>query len=486
MEKTLGKKWVYGLTAAFLLLNSFLIVKQFFWLSLLPVVIAVIGMAFYSLDKLLYLTVFLTPLSISVEELDLGVSMNLPTEPLFFGIMLLFFLKLMIDDGFDTAFLRHPLTLMIGLQVAWMLMTSVSSSMPLVSLKHLLVRMWSVTALYFVMSRLFTSERKLSRFLWLYLIPLAVVILFTTYVHWTRGFSKTGSVNAMYPFIKEHTSYGAIIGLYIPASFALAFLRKSRMDKRAFALFIFLIIATGLVLSYTRAAWVSVAASLGVMVLLLLRIRAWAFWLLTVAVAGGILLNLNPIIDRLSTNNQDSSDDLGEHVESISNISTDASNLERINRWNSALKMFEERPVVGFGPGTYQFQYAPYQNPRQKTIISTNNGDVGNAHSEYIGPLAEQGLPGMLLVFLFLFILSRTAVRVVYRSRSPSERLLATALFMGLVSYFTHGLLNNFLDMDKAAVPIWGFSAALVMMDLGRIRWSDDDHSDQSPSASST
>ena len=131
MEKTLGKKWVYGLTAAFLLLNSFLIVKQFFWLSLLPVVIAVIGMAFYSLDKLLYLTVFLTPLSISVEELDLGVSMNLPTEPLFFGIMLLFFLKLMIDDGFDTAFLRHPLTLMIGLQLAWMLMTSVSSSMPI-------------------------------------------------------------------------------------------------------------------------------------------------------------------------------------------------------------------------------------------------------------------------------------------------------------------------------------------------------------------
>ena len=144
------------------------------------------------------------------------------------------------------------------------------------------------------------------------------------------------------------------------------------------------------------------------------------------------------------------------------------------------------RPLVGFGPGTYQFKYAPYQNPHQKTIISTNNGDVGNAHSEYIGPLAEQGLPGMLLVLLFLFILSQTAVRVIYRSRSPSERLMATALFMGLVSYFTHGLLNNFLDMDKAAVPVWGFSAALVMMDLGRIRWSDDESSDQSPRASST
>ena len=282
----------------------------------------------------------------------------------------------------------------------------------------------------------------------------------------------------MYPFIKEHTSYGAIIGLYIPASFALAFLGKSRMDKRAFALFIFLIVATGLVLSYTRAAWVSVAASLGVMVLLLLRIRSWSFWLLTAAVAGGVLLNLDPIIDRLSTNNQDSSDDLGEHVESISNISTDASKSGTHQPLEFRFEDVRGKALVGFGPGTYQFKYAPYQNPHQKTIISTNNGDVGNAHSEYIGPLAEQGLPGMLLVLLFLFILSQTAVRVIYRSRSPSERLLATALFMGLVSYFTHGLLNNFLDMDKAAVPVWGFSAALVMMDLGRIRWSDDESSD--------
>ena len=35
---------------------------------------------------------------------------------------------------------------------------------------------------------------------------------------------------------------------------------------------------------------------------------------------------------------------------------------------------------------------------QEKTIISTNAGDLGNAHSEYIGPLAESGLFGMLTV----------------------------------------------------------------------------------------
>ena len=81
----------------------------------------------------------------------------------------------------------------------------------------------------------------------------------------------------------------------------------------------------------------------------------------------------------------------------MSNITTDASNLERINRWKSALRLFAERPTLGWGPGTYQFEYASYQNYYEKTIISTNSGNKGNAHSEYLSILAESGWPGLLV-----------------------------------------------------------------------------------------
>jgi hypothetical protein len=37
---------------------------------------------------------------------------------------------------------------------------------------------------------------------------------------------------------------------------------------------------------------------------------------------------------------------------------------------------------------------------------------------------------------------------------------------LGLVTYFTHGVLNNFLDSDKAAVLVWGSAALLVYLDL--------------------
>ena len=43
--------------------------------------------------------------------------------------------------------------------------------------------------------------------------------------------------------------------------------------------------------------------------------------------------------------------------------------------------------------------------------------------------------------------------------------IVASAL-CGLVTYFIHGLLNNFLDIDKIAVPFWAFAAMIVTIDL--------------------
>ena len=161
-----------------------------------------------------------------------------------------------------------------------------------------------------------------------------------------------------------------------------------------------------------------------------------------------------------------SSDNFSEHIKSISNISTDASNLERINRWMSALRMFEKRPLTGWGPGTYQFQYAPFQHSSEMTVISTNSGNGGNAHSEYIGLIAEQGWPGLMFMLVFLITLFITGFRVINNLEDGADRSVAICAILGLVSYFCHGVLNNFLDMDKAAVLVWGSASLIVFLDL--------------------
>ena len=167
----------------------------------------------------------------------------------------------------------------------------------------------------------------------------------------------------------------------------------------------------------------------------------------------------------LSKNSTDAKGGLANNIESVSNISTDASNRERINRWNCALRMWWEKPFLGWGPGTYMFQYAPFQRSDQLTIISTNFGDNGNAHSEYLGPLAEQGWPGLFFMLIVFYLILQMGFRVYYNSINQEHQFLVLSIFLGVVTYMVHGFFNNFLDTDKLSFPFWTFVAILMYYD---------------------
>jgi O-antigen ligase len=128
--------------------------------------------------------------------------------------------------------------------------------------------------------------------------------------------------------------------------------------------------------------------------------------------------------------------------------------------------MFKQKPVFGWGPGTYMFQYAPFQISNEKTIISTNEGNLGNTHSEYLGPLAEQGFLGTLFFIVIIITTIVTSIRVYKKTVNKQLRNYGLAAILGLITYYIHGFLNNFLDTDKASVPFWGFTAILVVLDV--------------------
>jgi putative inorganic carbon (HCO3(-)) transporter len=180
--------------------------------------------------------------------------------------------------------------------------------------------------------------------------------------------------------------------------------------------------------------------------------------------------NFTEIVFRMEKNRQDSSASLSEHIQSISNITNDYSNVERLNRWNCAVRMFKERPVFGYGPGTYMFKYAPYQVSYQKTPISTEAGDRGNAHSEYLGPLAESGFIGTLSFVAIILLTLITGFRVYGRVDSKPLKILSLSLLLGLMTYYVHSIMNNFLDTDKASALFWGYTAMLVAMDVSYVR----------------
>jgi len=180
-----------------------------------------------------------------------------------------------------------------------------------------------------------------------------------------------------------------------------------------------------------------------------------------------LAVNIVEIGHALERNNAEhATENLDERLESVANITSDASNLERINRWTSAILLWQERPVFGWGPGTYAMVYAPFQLSRNLTIISTSSGTKGNAHSEYLGPLAEQGLIGMLLMLTLVGWIIYTGISVYIRLEPSPVKIILLVAILGLITYFAHGFLNNYLDTDKATVPVWGLTAFIVMLDL--------------------
>lgn len=460
----------YLISVSFILLNVFFMVKRDqLVVNALPVLLAFLLLAIYSFDKILFMVVLFAPLSVQLSELMPGLpfDMYLPTEPLLFGVLILFFMKIIAERGIDRSIAWHPVSVAIYINLGWIFITALTSTMPLVSIKFLLSRIWFVVGFYFLAILLFSEKKNMEKYVWLYAGSLVLVIFYSTYRHLGYGlYDKQAAHFVMSPFYNDHTSYGAVLAFYIPflTLFAFGSLYKGR--TRLFAFFVLAVILLGFILSYSRAAWLSLIVAMGVYLVIKLRIRFKPLFITFIGVIVLFFLFQNQIFMMMEQNSEQSSADFKTHISSMSNITTDASNLERINRWSCAIQMFENRPVFGYGPGTYMFQYAPFQLKKNRTIISTNSADGGNAHSEYLGPLAESGVLGVLTFLLIIGTVVYTAVHTYTRLREKRLKSIVLSALVGLVTYYIHGFLNNFLDTDKLSVPFWGFTAMIVALDI--------------------
>lgn len=461
--------WVYIASALFIALNAFFIANRMYVFSLIPLALVVILVAVFALDKLLLGIVLFTPLSLPLYELIPGLDFNmfLPTEPLLFSILLLFVFKMLIDGNFDRKILYHPLTILIFINLFWIFVTSLTSSMVVVSLKFLVSRLWFVVGFYILAIQLFKNRKNIGRYFWLYTFSLIIVICYTFYRQSQYGFFDQETANFMCnPLYNDHTAYGAALAMIIPVMIGLLFLKEYSYFQRIAALIVIIILSLAMIFSYTRAAWLSLIFAFVMFLIVIFKIKFRTLLLIMGGTIIAILLFWTQVYMKLEKNRQDASSDFSKQIQSVTNISTDASNTERLNRWSCAIRMFRERPVFGWGPGTYMFKYAPFQFSYERTIISTNSGDLGNAHSEYLGPLAESGIIGTLTFLAIVLATIYYGMRVYRRAKEKYIKIIVLSVLLGLVTYYVHGILNNFLDTDKLSALFWGFTAIIVAFDI--------------------
>ena len=460
---------IFSLGAIYILLTLYFVWNDQAYLSLASIGLISIYAAVFYTDVTFLAIAFLTPLSINIEEYTQSFGLYIPTEPLLFGMMILLLMMNIRKKLFPVDVWKNPIIWAVTFYVFWIFVTSITSSSPITSFKFLLARLWFMVPLLLYGPVVFKKLKNIRLFIWLYVIGMMLVITYTVLVHATYSFGEKEGHWVMWPFFKDHTIYGAMVAFTVPMVFGLYFSKKHSPLIQAILLFFIVLNLTGLYFSYTRAAWLSVIAAVGVWALIHFRVKLSILLGIAAVIAISLFLSWDAIqIDMARNKSEHTTEDFGKKLESATNVTTDASNLERLNRWSCAISMFEDRPFFGYGPGTYAFEYARFQEPENLTIISTNFGDAGNAHSEFLGPMAEMGFMGLIAMLLIVTAIFYKGITLYYKwPETDSEmKTLILMMILSLVTYFVHAFLNNFLDADKAAVPIWGFCACFIALEM--------------------
>ncbi len=339
-----------------------------------------------------------------------------------------------------TAVYHKALVLSGMIWLIWLSVGTICSTMPLVSFKYSLVEFghWWV---FFAGLLLFPEwwRRLLPFFVW----SMAGLVVFTLVHHYLYDFRADQSMLAPQPFFPDHTLYSAVLVMLLPI--------LPLLFKKQVALGIGLFFLTGLVFAACRAAWISLFVCAFLLLPLAFRLQwKWLFLSAGLALLGGLMVK-NRVQEQLSR---------------------DISSLERLNRYACALRMADDRPLTGFGPGTFQFQYLPFQHTDEMTRISITDpardlrsdqfGRGGGAHSEYFQALAENGWPGLLFWLLLAGTTVFTGISRFLSSQNKENQWFALAVTCSLLSFLLHALFNNFLHDGRIALLFWGQVAWLA------------------------
>ena len=351
------------------------------------------------------------------------------------------------------------------LALFWLIMaiSILFSAFPLVSLKYVIISGLSIMVFFFGLCYLASKENIIfKRVILIYLFSFIPLIIYSWIHHYQYDFRMDVSVMVSRPFIKNHAIYSACVLMLFFMTLSFEFLPgRAKMNRlwKGLILFFFLV---ALYFSFSRAAWmvfIAVMVFYGLVHLIKLSLGKWLTLIVGVILLVGIstiwMLNAGMGNESISKSGLPQ-----EHLRSSLNVKTDVSNLERINRYKCALRMIGDRPIFGFGVGTFQFAYLDYQREEDMTRLSVikpdndglphHSGRGGEAHSEYFGNLAEMGLIGFLMWMLLVIFSMYSGLKTVISRKFENRNHHLPLSFLGVITcFYMLSLVNDFWQVEE-------------------------------------
>jgi putative inorganic carbon (HCO3(-)) transporter len=165
-----------------------------------------------------------------------------------------------------------------------------------------------------------------------------------------------------------------------PLMISVALLLAKDVHPRALTLAAAFLGATAIGFSFTRAAWIGLGlgyCAIAFLLALVDRLNWRRFLIGLTAAAAGILALLPRMLERITPD-----------------YTLQGSFDERLGLMTIAFRMIQEKPIFGFGAGSYQHVFKPYAYGLDQWIFVV--------HNEFLLRAAETGIPGALA---FIWIL---------------------------------------------------------------------------------
>lgn len=243
--------------------------------------------------------------------------------------------------------------------------------------------------------------------------------------------------------------FANLLAMLFPLAAVLVFLPEAGLPLRLMAFYFLAVSPPVLYWTQSRSGWLGVLGGLGATGLLLALRRSRAAF-------GVALVALPLLVGALGWTAWKTLPAVSARLGMVLNDPEKASGI-RLQMWRDAPAMIRDRPVFGFGGGSFVWAYPPYQ----KHIKQHLTWDF--LHNEYLQMQVEQGAVGLGLLLLALLGGVLGAVRAVLRARDRAGAVLLAGAFGSLAAALLQALFDfNFHIFPNPHALAW----------IGGIAWS--------------
>lgn len=441
------------------------------WVAFTPLVPALAVLAIVDFRKVFYLMMACIPISME-QELPGGLGTDFPSEQLMWLLFItsgLWFIQNWRQ--IDARFIRHPIALALFAHLAWMSVCVITSQDLVYSVKHWMAKAWYVGVFFFLAGGLLQTEKDLRVMFWWFFIPLQLAMLIVLGRHAAIGFSFKEVEYVMGPFFRNHVMYACLLAVFIPFLwFAAQF--YPRFSKNWWVIgFGFVSFIVGINFAYTRAAYVALLAALAMYWIVRRRMTQYVlilagfllvllFWFISL---GDNWLRFAPDYERTVTHTR--FENLIEATTKLEDIST----MERVYRWVAGTYMIREKPLHGFGPGTFYLFYKNYTVTSFQTYVS-DNPEKSSIHNYFLMMMVEQGIPGFLFFVLLVVVAIMKGQQIYHQGISPAHRRMTMTALLVFMLINLLMLMNDLVETDKIGSLFFISLALLINSDFANRR----------------